>query len=269
MSPSELAGERASSPRRAPADLATSMRAVRTQDMERLCYRSARIRDRSRRAGSARDRLRADGAGHLIRVCGGSILSDETDARTDPPITPPTTPGPLRLPPRSSNWPRVIGIIAIVVGSCGILVGISGSFTLPIVRWSTSMSPPGQNVGLENLEQHSTWFVLTSILSSAVALFLLPAGICLLGRRRAAVNLCRFWALTKIMYVVFNSIVAAAIQQEQFAAMQGTAGLPGWFFGVTGGFTILVGLIWGWALPVFLLVWFSRKNVRAEVAGWA
>lgn len=163
----------------------------------------------------------------------------------------------------------MIGIIAIVVGSFGILGGIWVSFTPAFLRWSVSISGVEQEVALESFDRHSTWFLLTSILASAVALFLLAVGIFLLRRRRAAVNMCRFWAATKIIYVALNLFVGVAIQKEYLAGMQGNTSLPGWISGVTGGFTILFGLVWGWALPVFLLVWFSRKKVRAEVAGWA
>jgi hypothetical protein len=28
-------------------------------------------------------------------------------------------------------------------------------------------------------------------------------------------------------------------------------------------------IIWGWALPVFFLLWFRREVIRAEIAGWS
>jgi hypothetical protein len=28
-------------------------------------------------------------------------------------------------------------------------------------------------------------------------------------------------------------------------------------------------IAFGWALPVFMLIWFSRSKIRSEVRGWA
>ena len=36
-----------------------------------------------------------------------------------------------------------------------------------------------------------------------------------------------------------------------------------------GGLGVIIGLLWGWALPVFFLIWFSRAGVRSEVRSWS
>ena len=36
-------------------------------------------------------------------------------------------------------------------------------------------------------------------------------------------------------------------------------------FGLAGA---IVSLLFYWALPVFVLIWFSRSRIRAETAGW-
>ena len=84
------------------------------------------------------------------------------------------------------------------------------------------------------------------------------------------------WSIGKILYAVPAAIIGYLMNVAMFEAMQEAAGsspapMPAGFFGVLqklGAAGAVLGLLWFWALPVFLLVWFSRSRIRDEVAGW-
>ena len=60
------------------------------------------------------------------------------------PLAPPTQPGAIAAPPRPSNWPTVIGIIAIVVGAGGILLNMWGAGMPLLMRWFSWAMVEGQ-----------------------------------------------------------------------------------------------------------------------------
>ena len=83
-----------------------------------------------------------------------------------------------------------------------------------------------------------------------------------------------------MIFVVVNSVVGYLIQIAQAEAMQeaiandpnvpaGLSAMMGSMMQAFGVFGVLIGVLWGWALPVFLFIWFSRKKIRTETAGWA
>ena len=61
------------------------------------------------------------------------------------------------------------------------------------------------------------------------------------------------------------------MNETQFEAMQQDPNTPGNFgsilstMGLAGA---ILGVLWSWALPVFMLIWFARPAIRREVKGW-
>ncbi|NNF44738.1 MAG: hypothetical protein HKO59_05770, partial [Phycisphaerales bacterium] len=87
-----------------------------------------------------------------------------------------------------------------------------------------------------------------------------------------AAGWCKAWAITKIVFVVANSSVGYLVNRAQFEAMMddpGMASMGSGFFSAIGIVGVVFGLLWGWALPVFLLIWFGRPKVKQEMATWA
>jgi hypothetical protein len=174
--------------------------------------------------------------------------------------------------PAESSWAKVIGIIAIVLGSLGILGGVYGVITPRLLGFFESLMPPGQDGGFEALEQHAGWTVATSLVGMAVAALLLVGGIGLAKRRPWSLATCRVWSVLKIVLVVANSAIAYRLVQTQFAAM-GQGGLVAMPMGAGFGKTmaiiaVVMGPAWGWAFPVFLLIWLGRGKIKAETSGW-
>ena len=122
------------------------------------------------------------------------------------------------------------------------------------------------------MEAGLPWTVASSLLAAALAILLLLGGIRLTKRKRSSIRLLKFWAVMKMPVVVIVTIAGILMQELQFEIMSQSPSLTSMPFG--GGFfdfmvvVGLVGLGWGWALPVFLIIWLSRGKIKNEVAGW-
>ncbi len=193
-----------------------------------------------------------------------------------PSMTPPSDPG--EVPP--SNWPTAIGVIAIVVGSVGAMSGCLGAFSPLIFDLFQRIVPEGQVTGLEGMMDWAVWMVAVSVVGMLVAVLLLVAGIGITKRRAWGPKAALVWAGLKMIFVVVNSVIGYLVQIAQFEAMQeaiandqnlpaGMGAFMGSLMQALGIFGLLIGVLWGWALPVFLFIWFSRKKIRTETAGWA
>ncbi len=200
------------------------------------------------------------------------MTQDQTPNVPPPPAAPPTQPGMIGLPQRPSAWPKVIGIIAIILGALGALGGVWGAITPLFADALVSMAPAGQATGMEAMQQYKVWTVVSSLLMLGVAVLLLVAGTGLVRRRGWAPKISVLWSIVKIVLVAVNSIFSYKIAQAQFAALAddpGMAQVPSSFLSAFSAAGLGVGLCWGWALPIFMLIWFTRGKIRAEVAEWA
>jgi len=135
----------------------------------------------------------------------------------------------------------VVGLIAVVfaaVDLCmlGWVVILGGGFP-PV--WLTMVGPAG---------------LLNGLVVTGLAVLLLAAGVGILRRRAWGVKVCYLW-----------------IAYRLFVAFIGTWCLG--FYAVTlFGVLALLGalplLVWNAGLAVFLLIWLSRRKIKAEIATW-
>ncbi len=193
-------------------------------------------------------------------------------------IAPPTQPGILATPQRPANWPMVIGTIAIVFGSGGILVGLWGAAAhlgMRLFEWAMGQSQPSAAVDRQVavMEAWLPWNVSSSLVATAIAILVLLGGIRLNKRKRSSMRLLKFWAVVKIPVVVIVTIAEMLMQERLFEIMGQSPGLTpmpfgGGFFDVMIVATLVFGLAWGWSFPVFLLIWLSRGKIKNEMAGW-
>lgn len=189
------------------------------------------------------------------------------------PMTPPTEIGYAPVPPAPSSWPTVIGIIAIVFGAGGILGGCWGSIAPLMLDQMTSFMPTAASRA--QLEIVGQWAGLSVALSAGallVATLLLIAGIGLVKRTAWAARATIVWVVAKLLFVAGQSIATYFIQQETMAAIsQSDPSLAQMPPGATEMMVVggtACALLWGWALPIFMLIWFARGKIRAEVATW-
>ena len=77
------------------------------------------------------------------------------------------------------------------------------------------------------------------------------------------------WAVLKMILAVAGSFLGFVMVQEQFGQMsQQNLPVGGSTFVVMGVVGVVGGVLWGCAYPVFLLIWFSRAEVKTEYAQW-
>ncbi|MBN1513150.1 MAG: hypothetical protein JXB13_14135 [Phycisphaerae bacterium] len=189
-------------------------------------------------------------------------------------FAPPLTPTAYPAPAQPTSWPKVLGIICIVFGGLGILGGVWGILSPVFNEWLASLMPPQQQAAMEEAAKVNPYPVATSLFMLAIAALLLAGGIGLVRCHGHAIGLLRGWAVIKIFWVIVGTFVGLHMTRELMEEMQkqtGSGPVPGMEAIMTAGFVfgVVVGILWGCALPVFVLIWFSRRKIRNEVASWA
>ena len=192
---------------------------------------------------------------------------------------PPTHPFAPPASPSRSAWPTVLGIIAIVFGALSVLGGCWGVVSPFVFKKlidaipETAAGDLGEaTIPFEITADWQGWIIAGSLLTTGLAVLLLIAGIGLLKRRRWGVDAAWWWVVLKMIFVVVNAAVAYQMQQDIYAALgEQQANMPGlsagfYQLGAIAGVTFAV--VWGWALPVFVMIWFSRRVIREEVNEW-
>ena len=196
-----------------------------------------------------------------------------------PPPTPMTPPTDAAISPKPSSWPMVIGIIAIILGSLATLGGCIGLGSSAMFGLFASAMPEEQKEMMDATKAFAPLMMISAGLTMPVAIVLLIGGIGLTKRSPRSPKTCRIWAGLKMLLVVYTSIVTFLSSQAQMEAMQrmleedpNTAGAMSGFFGtlmaIIGPVILVFAIVWGWALPIFMLIWFSRRKIKAEVAQW-
>jgi hypothetical protein len=172
--------------------------------------------------------------------------------------------------PRATSWPKTLGILSVIFGGFGIIGGaIGASVPLALKFFQKAAGDRKDDINWEAVRGAVHWSALMSIGMAILALLLLIAGTGLIGRRRWAVQAAKVWAVLKILAVVIftaiNSVVLRGIAEAMRQAGAGTAS-------AASGSSLPMGTIWsvawGWALPISMLVWFARAEIREEVADW-
>jgi hypothetical protein len=166
----------------------------------------------------------------------------------------------------------VIGIIAIVFGACAALAGLWGMVSPLLVGAMYDAMPPGVNTAQMKVAQEWTAYTVPLAgLTTLAAVLLLIAGVGLTMRKAWSPRLCISWAVLKMLIVLVNAGLGVVMMREVFSAMEDDPAMAGVPAGLMGGVAIgasAVGVIWGWALPVFMLIWFSRRKIKGQVAEW-
>ena len=124
----------------------------------------------------------------------------------------------------------------------------------------------------EVIEAWRGWIIASSLLTIGLAVLLLIAGLGMLKRRRWGVEAGWWWAILKMLFVVVNAAVGYRMQMDMYAALgEQQANMPGFgagFYQLWSAVGIAFVIVWGWALPVFVMIWFSRKVIKKEVMEW-
>ncbi len=174
--------------------------------------------------------------------------------------------------PPESSWPKVLGVIMIVFGALGALFSCWIAVVPHVMKRLEQMMPPGQQAGLEVFEHWTGWMMTDGILSLVLAILLTVAGAGLLKRRRWAIRTSLAWAVMKMMLVGAEAVFQYKMNAEQMeAAAQQTPGMGAMgdtVQNVAGVSAACMVLLFGWALPLFVLIWLSRAKIKEETSQW-
>ena len=118
---------------------------------------------------------------------------------------------------------------------------------------------------------HEWRFVLLtlSVVMTALAVMLLVGGIQLLRRRAGALRVLNGWAVLKVVLIAANAIVTGMYNHEQFERMgQSPGAMSAQFSTGMTAVTLIFQVLWGLALPVFILIWLNLGKIKSESAQW-
>ena len=198
----------------------------------------------------------------------------DADATAPPlhaPAAPPTAPV-GQAPAERAVWPTVLGVIMIVFGAGGVLTYLWGAIAnFFMSQWISD--PAGTNPH-EVVAVFERWMIpmgLMGLVNAAVAALLLAAGIAMLRRRPWAIGASTTWAWLKIVITAIAVVMQALMQQQQFQAMNasGDAIFPDGMIVAMLIAIVLFGIAWGWALPIFLLIWMRLDRAKREYRTWS
>lgn len=201
------------------------------------------------------------------------MAADQFDSTPPhPTMSPPIEPAAMGSSTPPPAWHKPIGIIAIVFGSLGMLGGFWGMLAPRVMGKMASSMPPEAAGQFQVMEEFAGWTLASSVAGLVVATALLAAGIGVVQQRRWGVTVSLMWAVVKMLLVVATGVLTYQVFQETTARMsqtQGMQAMPGGFMSAMGAAMMGVTILWGWALPVFLLVWFGRRKIKQQVASWS
>jgi hypothetical protein len=208
---------------------------------------------------------------------------DMNQAALQPPAgLPPTVPGQMRRP-RTSVWPSAVGIVCIVIGALGLLqYGCAGTLA-PVVGHlvmtslqDAGIDDPGSTASFQAQQRYMVPTLISSIVHAGLSGLLMTTGIGMSRRRRWSIRAARTWSVLR-MLMAFPAIgLQYLVMQEQFRAMETTMQqsaqpMPGFFMPMMHSMGIVmmpVGLMFAWALPLFILIWLHIARVRGEWSTW-
>jgi hypothetical protein len=184
--------------------------------------------------------------------------------------TPPTyRAAPQVLQPRST-WPAIIGIVLIATGALSVLGHCIGAIWPLMMDWFVEFAEEEEAAQFQAVLGWRWWMLASSLTFLALGVAQMVAGSGLVARQWWSLPTCIAWAVAKIIVVLISIWPNYAMQIAQMRAIPDDEVSGGFEFFVlvmmVGG--VVVTALWGLALPVFALIWFSRSSIRREVAEW-
>lgn len=217
-------------------------------------------------------RIPGGGVVTLRTVCLGDFRMAESRQENEPvapqtvspPPAPPTAP-PARAAverPSPSSWPIVLAVFGFVYAGMTAL-GLLASAVFMLIGFDFGV----EEELAESLEPFGPWqTIVGSLVSAALMVVLVAVSVGLVRRRRWSITLGSWWAVLEIGLAVIMSVIGLYGMMRFMEQGQnvGVGMMAAW--GIIG---MVMGLAFWLALPVFMLIWFSRAKVREEYGRWA
>ena len=191
--------------------------------------------------------------------------------------SPPPTPGQTK----GGTWKKIIGIISIIFGALAIIQSAMAPVMIPFTR-ATMESSVTDDAGKEKLDAYIEKLTSLSMMSSVIlgllSVLLLVGGVLLIKQNKIAPTLLISWAILKMVAGGYLNFKNYLLMQDQFEILTPTAQIEGFgaaeteMFNNITSISAMVGLVggtlWLMAFPIFILIWFNRRKIKAEVRGW-
>ena len=190
-----------------------------------------------------------------------------------PVVVPPTVPG--SIPAQRSSWPTVLAIVSIVLASLGLLGGIFQMvilFLAPLIYDTVGGQDPSVTAQREVLERTFSMQLMGVLLATLTAALLLYSGVVLYKRRARGVRWSKIWAMIQLFTGLVGVAIGTWVQRLTMAELASAGAAPppqmGGFVAAMTAAGFLIGLVWAWTYPIFMLVWLNRGKIKAETAQW-
>lgn len=196
------------------------------------------------------------------------------------PHAPPTVPGEIGLPySEQGRGTRVIGILMIVFGSLSILSNLCGviqQLVLPrlMSQFGSASAQGAMQSQFQAMGAYSVPMAVLGMIQVGVGALCLVGGVQLLKKNWKGIVLARVWGVLKILLAFISTGVGLAMSRamtNQMMSQSGSAGVPanmGSFMMISQIVGAIIGFLVAVALPIVVLVWFSRAKIQREVDEW-
>jgi hypothetical protein len=193
-----------------------------------------------------------------------------TDPNVQPDI-PPTEPDlEDALLPEPPAWPKVVGIISIVLGSIFLCCAGCGAIAPVVIFPWVQSTMKAQGQALPPTMQFGAMQWVSIAMGGALSLFLLIAGIMLVNRRPAARMLHLAYGVIAVLQGIWGIVMQFQANQAMKVWVQQNPSSPFAQNNSPVGFIIglAIGILIGFSWPVFCLVWFGLvKKTHEDMTG--
>jgi hypothetical protein len=178
-----------------------------------------------------------------------------------------------------TKWPKVVGIIGIVVGGVGGLGACCGVVGALATSWLSKLAegqpvPPGGGPSpaeaMQAMAKHQGLIIALCVIALPIATMLIVGSVRLVRRRAGSPTLLLYWSAIKILETLGGTWAGFIMAKDQVQLAKKTAATPAaaeWAAKFATA-QLVGGLVLGMALPIFLLIWLNRARIRDETAAW-
>jgi len=182
------------------------------------------------------------------------------------PIAPPTQPGIIPQVRPISNWPGVVGIIALILGILSLISSLWVVFATIFFSFFKDYASTF-NQQIYNSSSQIVMNISLYTVKIAVAVLLLFVGAKILQRNHNAPKLAIRYSCLQ-MIVALITVVLTIMMQYQLMQNSQTYYPPPWVSGQMLFVGVVVTFFSSIAFPVFLLLWFNRNKIQQETKQW-
>ncbi len=178
-----------------------------------------------------------------------------------------TSPRPTSVGGPPSRWARTIGTIGIVIGVLIVVDQLDDLWmhlTWTEADWRRVFSAEVARL-ISDATRPPGFQFAWNLLHMALGALLIVGAAKLRRRSRTGIRLCRAWAWIAIGWAVVELTWALRLLYRYSGDIQGLAG-SSWH--LWAGIGLLIAIVLMVAFPVFLLLWFSRTEIRADWIAW-